>query len=300
MKRCVVNGVLLTVVFFSLSCNPRIYGLRKLRPSPRQPQETIRPVDGRHTPGRKRIRRQPPVGIANRGSTSQVFTCGDPWVPLCTNQHVVDDPAILNPFCRAYSAVIKTYPGHKDWSMAQFTGAIGWLNYATDNDFNLMLIPDGGVGITGNNHLVKGVVTQETPSSPTPYIELEFDSDEVAPLFKTSRWVKFNDQANRFSNDGTVPLLNDSEGKSRVLPCGVVTGVFGLDAEHGGPARSAPLFMHWRSRRTTAPPTIPGPFSRGTGAMEAFAAGSTTNWHLAETSSGSFFRDQAANGRLRC
>lgn len=48
-------------------------------------------------------------------------------------------------------------PGHVDWMVAQFTGAIGWLNHADDFDFNFMLFPKDDAGVAPRNGIAHGV-----------------------------------------------------------------------------------------------------------------------------------------------
>jgi len=136
-----------------------------------------------------------------------------------------------------------TFGGHKDWSVAQYTGAIGWLNYAEDWDFNLMLLPQNGAGVTDQNHLAKGVKVDSAAAGRTPYIELEFDSNEIVGRFQTSWWSKLRDaaKASKDPADGSTPILNENEEKHDILPCGAVYGILGLDAEHGGASEVHPV-----------------------------------------------------------
>jgi hypothetical protein len=166
---------------------------------------------------------------------------GKPFEPACTDQKVVVDEALATlPFCGPFSAASGNFPGHMDWSVAQYTGAIGWLNYAADFDFDFMLIPQDGSGLTDKNHLAAGVQVDGAGTGKTGYIELEFDSLEIAGRWQTSWWKELKTKADQFRIEGKVPSLNERDPE--VLPCGVVLGIFGLDCEHGCASEVHPVY----------------------------------------------------------
>lgn len=119
---------------------------------------------------------------------------GQPYTAQCTqNQPFEDQPSGFNAGICALGKVFSGHPiqpffGHSDWMVTQQTGAIGWFNFGADFDYGLMLAPNtdslppttppsfNGHGITTNNSHVS---SDQSPQ----YIEMEFDSDEVDPVF---------------------------------------------------------------------------------------------------------------------
>jgi hypothetical protein len=116
--------------------------------------------------------------------------------------------------------------GHVDWTVAGAQGSLGFLNFADDFDYNLLLLPDNDTGLTGNNNLV--------PNGTQRYIEIEFDSLELVDRFGTQWWQDFARLAAEGAQKGgdfTDVEKHLHTGSSFAF--GVVYGVFGLDCEHG-------------------------------------------------------------------
>jgi hypothetical protein len=113
-----------------------------------------------------------------------------------------------------------------DWTVASSQGALGFLNFAEDWDYNLLFLPNNDTGLTGNNNRI--------PNEMQRYIEVEFDSRELADRFGTQWWQDFARLAMEGAQKGgdfteVETLMHAGSG----FPTGVVYGVFGLDCEHG-------------------------------------------------------------------
>jgi hypothetical protein len=130
------------------------------------------------------------------------------------------------------------FPGHVNWAPATVTGYVSWGNLADDGDDNLFFEPTSGAGLTHANHLI-----DDDPRR--PYIELEFASYETISRMSTSHWSKLRDAIDRWASE---PI--DSSEIDAVLNAShpglpsraVVTGLFGLDCEHGCPSEIHPVY----------------------------------------------------------
>ena len=165
----------------------------------------------------------------------------EPYTSTCTDFPVVKDSAAgLNYVACSWFNLLPPLAGHADWLVAQYTGAIGWLNYADDADFNFMLFPEDDAGLTSNNHRAAGVQKQGEEPDSTRYIEVEFDPSESSPLFDSTWWRQLLGKAIEFADNGAVPVMNEHEPAR--LPLGVVSGLFGLDCEHGCRSEVHPVY----------------------------------------------------------
>ena len=116
--------------------------------------------------------------------------------------------------------------GHMDWTVAGAQGSLGFLNFADDWDYNLLLLPNNDTGITGNNNFVSDRTER--------YIEIEFDSNELADRFGTQWWQDFARlAAEGAQKGGDFTDVEQHMHTGSAFPFGVVYGVFGLDCEHG-------------------------------------------------------------------
>lgn len=130
------------------------------------------------------------------------------------------------------------FPGHVNWSPATVTGVVSWGNLADDDDDNLFFEPAGGAGLTSANHTIDDDAAH-------PYIELEFSSLETLERLSTSSWTALQAAIYRWA---TEPI--DSSEIDAVLNVkhpgypsrAVVTGLFGLDCEHGCPSEVHPVY----------------------------------------------------------
>jgi hypothetical protein len=173
--------------------------------------------------------------------------CGADQPYDCTVQKPVkDSPQGLNDAFCALAAIGQPFHGHADWGVAEFRGAIGWLNFnAFDGDYCWVLKPDHLEGVTPNNF------PQVDPKNPQ-FLELEFDSRETAPHFgdepDAKWWPGLSDKAwDGFLNGKFDDLDNylhpgTSGQDKQYLACGVVTGLFGLDCDHGCRSEVHPVY----------------------------------------------------------
>jgi len=176
------------------------------------------------------------------GKLPPVACTGDAY--LCTGQKpAMDQPQGLSgAFCSA-AAGLPSFYGHADWGVATYHGAMGWLNFNVwDGDFDWVLQPDKLEGVTENNF-------PQSPKAPQ-FIELEFDSRETAPHFGESPgavwwpdlWTKAFDGAVSGNFDDVDNHLHPGSPLKKNLACGVVTGVFGLDCDHGCRSEVHPVY----------------------------------------------------------
>jgi hypothetical protein len=112
-----------------------------------------------------------------------------------------------------------------DWTVASARGPIGWLNFAEDFDYNLLLLPAQEYGLTGNNN--------ERPDNGGRYMEVEFDSREFDGRFGTKWWKEFAQLAEKGAQSGDYTEIQDYLHPGNGLAYGVVYGIFGIDCEHG-------------------------------------------------------------------
>lgn len=177
---------------------------------------------------------------------------GQPYSSACTQDKPLQDQpdGLHEAFCfvgKAISGIsgspIQPFFGHADWIVAQYDGSIGWLNFADDFDYNLLLVPDNpppGIGnepgITTNNNYVDG------DSNRPRYIEIEWNSDETDAAFgrPKSWWAQFRDAAQADDTQQLARLLHPSDPNT--LARGSVVGLFGLDCDHGCRSELHPVY----------------------------------------------------------
>jgi hypothetical protein len=164
----------------------------------------------------------PPTKDSNCSKNSQPYQAG------CTNQanDIVQDrgTGITGFFCNLFGDA-KSINGHADWTVASANGAIGWLNYADDWDYNLLLVPNDDNGLTANNNSLA--------DENQKYIEIEFDSRELEGRFETKWWNRFAQLASAVTSSGNYDDIVNYLHAGPGLACGTVFGVFGIDCEHG-------------------------------------------------------------------
>jgi hypothetical protein len=115
--------------------------------------------------------------------------------------------------------------GHVDWTVASVHGSLGFLNFADDWDYNLLLLPDSDAGLTGNNNVL--------PNGSQKYIEVEFDSRELEDRFRTQWWRDFASLARAGAQAGDFTAVDGHLHSGSGYAYGSIYGLFGLDCEHG-------------------------------------------------------------------
>lgn len=129
------------------------------------------------------------------------------------------------------------FPGHVNWGPATLTGFVSWGNLANDGDDNLFFEPDNGAGLTAANHAINNDAARR-------YIELEFNSDETLARTATPAWSRLQDAIMRWATQPIDSSEIDALLNARhpgVPSRSVVTGLFGLDCEHGCPSEVHPV-----------------------------------------------------------
>src|SRR5713226_81427 len=152
-----------------------------------------------------------------------------PYAAGCTNQskYIVQDTGTgINGLLCSLFGDPSSISGHANWTVARAQGAIGWLNFAADGDYNLLLQPENEYGLTESNN--------ELPNKGGRYIEVEFDSREFDGRFGTNWWKGFASKAQAgVENGGDYSEIEDYLHHGSSLAYGVVYGLFGIDCEHG-------------------------------------------------------------------
>ena len=159
----------------------------------------------------------------------------------CTNQSpAMDRPTGLNDGLCSLAAGGAPFYGHADWGVAEYQGAIGWYNFNVwDGDYDWVLKREKLEGVTQSNF-------PQNPNSPQ-FIELEFDSRETAPRFGDAGWwpglsEKAWDGLLSGSFDEVDTYLHPGNPAKKYLACGVVSGLFGLDCDHGCRSEVHPVY----------------------------------------------------------
>lgn len=160
-----------------------------------------------------------------------------PYDATCTDQskYLVEDKGagLSGALCTLFGDH-SSINGHVDWTAATAQGATDWLNFADDWDYNLLLQPTSGYGLTGNNN--------ELPNSGGKYLEVEFDSRELEGRFGTQWWQDFARLASEGAASGDYSALRDHLHPGSDSGYSVIYGIFGIDCEHGCRSEIHPAF----------------------------------------------------------
>jgi hypothetical protein len=139
-----------------------------------------------------------------------------PYENQCTDQfqHLVQDrgTGLTGLACELFGDP-SSINGHVDWTVASAHGSVGFLNFADDWDYNLFLVPFGDAGLTQDNIFVTG--TQQR------YIEIEFDSRELADRFSTQWWQEFARLATQGAQKGDFTQVENHLHAGNGLALGV-------------------------------------------------------------------------------
>jgi len=185
---------------------------------------------------------------------------GNPYSSPCTDDKPFMDPpsVFTDGFClvgKLFSGSPMGFYGHADWMVAQYDGNIGWLNFASDTDYNLLLVPEPILAATGNGHGVTTNNNHLSDSNSAPrYLELEFASAETVAVFTTGFWGQFKSLGEAYDSVNPEPLADQladllHPGKKATLACGSAVGLFGLDCDHGCRSEIHPVYALAIQRR---------------------------------------------------
>jgi len=162
-----------------------------------------------------------------REQTEPSYPCkSDPYGTACTeNKNLVMDPPQFpnSVICKVGNLGAK-FNGHADWIVASQHGCVDWENQSADGDYNFRMFPDDRqkAALTKNND---------------QFLGLEFDYYETILNSRLDFWSAFRSEVNRENDDqhGHEQEIRRLLHPSRpdVNPRSAVTGVFGLDCEHG-------------------------------------------------------------------
>ena len=156
----------------------------------------------------------------------------------CTSQHVRFDLAKMPTL--AICGLSSPFAGHVNWAPATVTGTARWLTWAApfDNDVNFYFVPDDGIGgLTAGNETIEGTTT--------PYIELEYTSDETLGAFstpwQTGLWERIVAWSESTQSDAAIRAWLNPDAPDDAQRA-VVVGLFGLDCEHSCKSEVHPVF----------------------------------------------------------
>jgi hypothetical protein len=156
----------------------------------------------------------------------------------CVTQPVTYDPPNVTGFtvCGSWFPQIPTAPGlfgngHLNWQAATYTGTLTFANYSGhfidsfdpggDEDYNLALQVPGMSGLTTGN----------LGGDANGRMWLEYNSKEPSTDFQSHWWSFFREQAN---NGQGIVYINNAPA--------IVTGLVGLDTEHGDQTELHPVY----------------------------------------------------------
>jgi hypothetical protein len=163
--------------------------------------------------------------------------------PACVPQGVtINQPAELslnNALCNHAAASGKLH-GHVNWWPATVTGQVIWAGHDStiaaslafgDDDYNFELYPS-------NNSLIT-----EHHDEHDYYLETEFDSDETVDHFGSKWWNNFHDAVDKGGsasedNGSAIAPASQMINNKQVI----VTGLIGLDSEHGAYTELHPVY----------------------------------------------------------
>jgi len=176
-----------------------------------------------------------------------------PYFADCTDQadeSTVDQATGVNEaLCDTYSIPYlgDTFPGHVNWFPVTVEGDGGWITLGDDDDYTFSYTRDDGSCLLCVNN--------------RDFIHVEFDSDETVDHFSTTEWNQLHKAVDDFMSAAGVVKYCEERGGSGCGPSQVqeaqhqvdilpeffqghtiLTGMFGLDGEHGLKSELHPLF----------------------------------------------------------
>lgn len=159
--------------------------------------------------------------------------------PRCTSpdqKPTLDTPTYNAPICVWGGAPSNRVNGHVNWRAATYQGSICWGGASFDGDYDWSLKPDDLAGLTTENHPRNGLKKPQ-------YIHVEFNSSETADVFESNLWSLFKKYLDPTCSGGGNPTCNEVKGRRMVDGHrAIVTGLMGLDSEHGGYSELHPVY----------------------------------------------------------
>jgi hypothetical protein len=162
----------------------------------------------------------------NSNDTSLGVSLGTP--PCSTQAPSVNDPNGFNNAICTHGATPGHLHGHLNWWPVTASGKIFWVDHKVwyqegDDDYDFTLAPRTGTGLTTNNSNQLYVV--------------EFDSDETVDHIDRGWWNDFHNavDANGGKSGGQPGAMIDGHDA-------IITGLMGLDSEHGAYSELHPVF----------------------------------------------------------
>lgn len=126
--------------------------------------------------------------------------------------------------------------GHVNWTPATYEGTICFNDYSDDEDLTWSFKPLGGAGLTTRNPV--------GPSGVPEFFHIEFNAPETVNGFITATWSQLR-EAFECSDQSAPSTCPDKLRIAREMVDGrraVVTGLLGLDSEHGGYSEVHPVY----------------------------------------------------------
>jgi len=124
--------------------------------------------------------------------------------------------------------------GHVNWEPATYEGTISFGSSSDDFDWTWNFKPINQEGLTQQNH---GSVTGKPE-----YIHAEFDATETVRGFMTKTWSEIREGFDCFEDEPGCKQKNIAARKLVAGKRAIVTGLVGLDTEHGGYSELHPVY----------------------------------------------------------
>jgi hypothetical protein len=191
----------------------------------------------------------------------------EPNIPDCTDQAGADtlnlpaDASVNNIGCTAGAVAEGGFSGHINWFPITLEGIAGAADGNIDDDWSTSVSYEGRGGSLYYDHVAE---------KPRTYVHSEFDSDETIDNFSSSEWQSARQAvdargdakdlydsipwqcANSHLNEADCSALADTEYNNlqaaidtvtqRFGGHAIVTGLFGIDGEHGEKSELHPVY----------------------------------------------------------
>jgi hypothetical protein len=147
--------------------------------------------------------------------------------------HEVDPAKGLNLLvCSGGGAPSERAKGHVNWEPASYEGTISFNDFSDDFDWTWNFKPLNQEGLTQQN----------PPSGNPEVIHAEFNATETVEGFLTSTWAQLRDGFGCFEDEPDCAAKNLAARKLVGGKRAILTGLLGLDTEHGGYSELHPVY----------------------------------------------------------